>query len=124
MQVVLGTAGKIRVRPNQLDIDLSKHRRYKLSSLEAKELSGSIVYILMDNKDVLYVGYSARGLTRPLSLKHPYTKKCIDDSDTSSMIIYPCRDEFSARHLERILIAKYKPKYNDTRNISSEEACV
>lgn len=73
-----------------------------------------MVYFLVKNKEVVYVGKSDRGMIR--INEHSYTEK-----DFDSFYFVNCELE-KLKNMENYYILKYKPKYNRNINkISSSE---
>lgn len=69
----------------------------------------SMIYFLLDNNVVVYVGQTKQGILRPLSHK---------DKKYDTIKILYC-DEKELNRLEDRYITKYRPKYNKTLNCAS-----
>ena len=79
-----------------------------------KDFFEPMVYFLVKNKEVVYVGKSDRGMIR--INEHSYTEK-----DFDSFYFVNCKLE-KLKNMENYYILKYKPKYNRNINkISSSE---
>ena len=68
------------------------------------------VYVFLSGLDVLYVGYSQNGASRPFSPHHRQAR--IAQKDCSEVRIFPCPTMSCAKQLERILISRLKPTIN------------
>lgn len=68
-----------------------------------------MIYFLLDNNVVVYVGQTKQGILRPLSHK---------DKKYDTIKILYC-DEKELNRLEDRYITKYRPKYNKTLNCAS-----
>lgn len=71
---------------------------------------GPMVYIFHAPGEVLYVGYSANGLKRPLSESHQERDRA--RAEATQLSIYPCKSAEDARKVEATLIFVLKPRYN------------
>lgn len=69
----------------------------------------AMIYFLLDNNVVVYVGQTKQGILRPLSHK---------DKKYDTIKILYC-DEKELNNLEDRYITKYRPKYNKTLNCAS-----
>lgn len=74
-------------------------------SILLPHITGAIIYFLINGEEVVYVGQSKNGSTRPFS----HTTKVFE-----KVAMIKCNQE-DLDYLESMYILKYKPKYN--RNI-------
>lgn len=72
-------------------------------------LCSPIVYIFLRDNEILYVGSSRKGITRPLCPQHhvPEAKQ-----ECTLLQIFPCETYTEALRLESELIIQHRPKYN------------
>jgi len=92
-----------------------KAERIVFDSPQIKNLRGSCVYIVSDqNKTPVYVGSSKHGLYRVFSPIHSKVKRTFDYDSLATLELIPCSTIAVARRLERKLIQKLKPEYNQT----------
>lgn len=83
--------------------------KFEESGTESIDLSHScLVYFLIENDEVVYVGKTKRGLLRPLSHVDKYFNR---------LEVLECIEEV-VDMLENKFIAKYLPKYNKSLNTS------
>ena len=78
-----------------------------------KEICGSMIYFLIKNNEVVYVGQSKNGISRIFF--HKYTKK-----DFDNLYFINCKEK-ELSTLENYYITKYKPLYNKTLNKANED---
>lgn len=71
------------------------------------DLFGKMIYFLIKNDEVVYVGQSINGIKRPI---HHY------DKDFDYFTFVNVRDRNKLDELENYYITKYEPKYNKTLN--------
>lgn len=72
-----------------------------------KNLFGNMIYFLIKNDEVVYIGQSINGIKRPI---HHY------DKDFDYFTFVNVRDKNKLDELENYYITKYEPKYNKTLN--------
>lgn len=70
----------------------------------------TFIYFLLENNDVVYVGQTTQGISRPFN---HYKDKDFDEI----RLIYCNKNELNA--LENKYILKYKPKYNKIINLTN-----
>ncbi len=84
-----------------------------------RSLCKPCVYVASNETEVLYVGLSDRGLSRPFSPDHHKLKASPCRDAVASLKVYPCKTLGDARKAERILIAALNPKWNDRQRLST-----
>ena len=75
------------------------------------DFSSPIVYVYLENKVPLYVGFSRCGLLRPF---HPAHNKREARKRANEIRITVFENEQDARRMESELIYRYAPEYNST----------
>lgn len=83
-----------------------------------------IIYFLIKNKTVVYVGKSKRGITRILNYWHRWTVKrnsklVIIKPQFDSYFLLPCNKE-KLSQMEKYYIEKLCPKYNKQHNANGK----
>lgn len=79
---------------------------------------GPVVYLFHRDAEVLYVGFSANGLKRPISQGHQEAERA--RLEATRLSLYPCVSEDAARTVEAVMIFALKPKYNLQGRMGSE----
>jgi hypothetical protein len=82
-----------------------------------RSLCKPCVYVASNPTQVLYVGMSANGLSRPFNPKHHKLSTHGRDA-VESVKIYPCRSVHAARMAERLLIASLRPVWNSRLTVA------
>ncbi len=77
---------------------------------------GHVVYMFMENDTPVYVGRSKNGLSRPFGLNHKLRSL---RSRLHEIRIFVCETHDEAVALERKLIKKLEPTYNNVRTDES-----
>lgn len=80
-----------------------------LSGEQLRSLRAAVIYMWVRNEQVLYVGMSSTGLSRPLDIKH-HRLANINDDDT--FVAWGIPTVQQAKDLERELIRKFRPALN------------
>ncbi len=84
-----------------------------------RSLCEPCVYIASSRKEVLYVGLSQNGLTRPFDTLH-HKLGGSQRNEVTKLKVYPCKSLDSARKAERILIAALNPKWNERQTVAAK----
>jgi hypothetical protein len=84
---------------------------WRLTVTELQALRGPVVYVLMREGHVLYIGQSSRGLCRPLAQDHHILAK-FDFTGREELTVHACQSADDALALEAELITKLQPQLN------------
>ena len=76
-----------------------------------KRFYGPLVYVIFSENEVLYIGSSKNGLSRPLGHNHKHIKLLMNN--IAKLAIMYCQSEGESRAIEQELITLYKPKLNE-----------
>jgi predicted GIY-YIG superfamily endonuclease len=87
-----------------MNFDVKEQRDF----ITIPKYKNSFVYLLLKGNDVVYVGQTTQGISRPLSHK---------DKDFDTIKLKYC-NPYNLDFFEDIYIKKYKPKYNKQLNYS------
>lgn len=84
---------------------------YDFPASALRDLSGPLVYLLFAGHRVLYVGFLASGIERPMgSAHHAIGRARLSEADR--LQCWPMASEQTARELERLLIDRLCPEWN------------
>jgi hypothetical protein len=88
---------------------LNSRQAFSFTGADALALAGPVVYVLFRGEQVMYVGMSRNGISRPTSLRHHALK--IEASDELQIFPMPSKD--AALRVERALIHRLRPEWNE-----------
>jgi hypothetical protein len=81
----------------------------RVHTVRIGDIRGACVYACFRGARLLYIGRSAKGVSRPLSHDHAYLKDAEPDDE---MTIWMCGSKEEAAQLEQRLIEQFKPELN------------
>lgn len=82
----------------------------EFKGVDVLRLRGPVVYLVMRGNRPMYVGMSARGLTRPFNSKHHVLNQIHEDD---KLQVWPTVGVLAARDLECLLIERLQPEWNE-----------
>lgn len=83
---------------------------FRFKGGDFRKMCGPQVYLLIRNDRALYVGMSAKGISRVSDPEHAQAERA--RKLCNEVLIYPCKTKGDAAKLEQILIAAFQPQYN------------
>jgi hypothetical protein len=82
---------------------------FNLTKEKMKAFCKPLVYLFVDRLEIIYIGSSKKGISRPLCGYHHVPQAALD---CTNMLIIPCETYLDALNLENSLIELHQPKYN------------